>query len=335
MSGRSAPGWLAGLMAVGLVAFLTAGWVLAGELVHDVPPLTVAALRTGSTFVVITLLVLARRPLRRPARVAAGRWPAVLVLAGLGFLIYYSATMLGITRIGAPATSIVVGLLPCVTLLLGLAFFHERAGALRIAGTVLAVAAAATYGLSHGDPIQTDRGAATLAVGVALAAVGTVAYSWYGYHYRRTMGDLPSLASLPAITGAATVGLIPLVWLHPDGWELTGRQVLGVVVLGVVFTAPVFLLSHELVLVRGPLFTNSVAVCVPFLTRGAQWVLGVAEPFAVWELVLFTLAAGGVLMAVRADSRRAVEPAPDAVPDGPDAVPESSGTPATSSARRR
>lgn len=308
MSDRSAAGWLVALMSVGLVAFLTAGWVLAGELVHDVPPLTVAALRTGSTFLVITALVLARRPLRRPARVAAGRWPAVLALAALGFLIYYSATMLGITRIGAPATSIVVGLLPCVTLLIGLAFFHERAGAVRIAGTVLAVAAAAGYGLSHGDPVQRDQGAATLVVGVALAAAGTVAYAWYGYHYRRTMGDLPSLASLPAITGAATVGLMPLVWLHPDGWDLTGRQVLGVVVLGVVFTAPVFLLAHELVLVRGPLFTNSVAVCVPFLTRATQWALGVAEPFALWELVLFVLAATGVLMAVRADRRRAAEP---------------------------
>lgn len=310
------PGWLVGLMAAGLVAFLTAGWVLAGELVHDVPPLTVAALRTGSTFVVITILVLAQRSLRRPARVAAGRWPAVLVLAALGFLVYYSATMLGITRIGAPATSIVVGLLPCVTLLIGLAFFHERVGPLRVAGTVLAVAAAAAYGLSHGDPVQTDRGAGTLAVGVALAAAGTVAYAWYGYHYRRSMGDLPSLASLPAITGAATIGLVPLVWLHPDGWDLTGRQVLGVVLLGVVFTAPVFLLSHELVLVRGPLFTNSVAVCVPFLTRATQWALGVAEPFGPGELVLFALAAGGVLMVVRAGNRPApgAEPHPDPAP---------------------
>lgn len=303
MSERRTAGWLVGLMAVGLVTFLTAGWVLAGELVHDVPPLTVAALRTGSTFVVITVLVLARRPLRRPARVAVARWPAVLALAALGFLIYYSATMLGITRIGAPATSIVVGLLPCVTLLIGLAFFRERVGVLRILGTVLAVGAAASYGLSHGEPVQTDRGVGTLAIGVTLAAVGTVAYAWYGYHYRRTMGDLPSLSSLPAITGAATIGLVPLVWLHPDGWDLTARQVLGVVVLGVVFTAPVFLLSHELVLVRGPLFTNSVAVCVPFLTRATQWALGVAEPFALWELILFAFAAGGVLMVVRGGER--------------------------------
>jgi drug/metabolite transporter (DMT)-like permease len=325
-------------MAFGLVAFLTAGWVLAGELVHDVPPLTVAALRTGSTFVVITALVLARRPLRRPARVAAGRWPAVLALAALGFLIYYSATMLGITRIGAPATSIVVGLLPCVTLLIGLAFYHERIGGLRVLGTVLAVAAAATYGLSHGDPVQADRGAGTLASGVALAAVGTIAYSWYGYHYRRSMGDLPSLASLPAITGAATLGLLPLVWTHPDGWALSGRQVLGVVLLGVVFTAPVFLLSHELVLVRGPLFTNSVAVCVPFLTRATQWALGVAEPFAIWELFLFALAAVGVLLAVRAqhpgaDQPRADQPRagatqPDSAPPGSDSAPTSVPTPA-------
>jgi drug/metabolite transporter (DMT)-like permease len=299
------PAWKVPALAIGMVTLLTAGWVLSGELVRQVPPLTVAAVRTASTFPVLTTLVLIRPAMRVAAGRAIRRWSGLLVLAVLGFLLYYGGTMLAIARIGAPATGIVVGLLPCVTLILGLIAFGEKAGAAKLAGTVVAVGAAVAYALQHGGPTGphvADR--AGTALGVALALAGTVSYALYGYVYRRLMGDLPSLASLPGITGVATMLLLPLAALTPGGWDLTARELLGLIFLGVAFTAPVFLISHELVLVRGPLFTTSAAVCVPFLIRVTEWLFGTATLFGPWEVLLFALAAGGVLIAVRADARR-------------------------------
>jgi drug/metabolite transporter (DMT)-like permease len=289
------------VLTVIMVGLLTAGWFLSGRLVREVPPLTVAAVRTAATFAALTLVVLARPVTRAAAGTATGRARAVTLLAVFGFLFYYAGTMLGIARIGAVATGMVVGLLPCVTFLVGLATFGERLRAAKLAGVVLAVGASLAYGLRHGvPPGLAYAGEGAVVSGVALAFAGTVAYAVYGYAYRRWMGDLPAIASLPAITGVATVLLVALAALVPGGLRLPLDQLPALLLLGVVFTAPVFFVSHELVLLRGPLFTNSVAVCVPFLIRGTEWVLGSAPFFSLGELALFAVAATGVLITVRA-----------------------------------
>lgn len=293
------------VLTVIMVGLLTAGWFLSGLLVREVPPLTVAAVRTAATFAVLTLIVLARPATRAAAGTATGRTRAVALLAVFGFLLYYAGTMLGIARIGAAATGMVVGLLPCVTFLIGLAAFGERLRAAKLAGVVLAVGAALAYGLRHGTPPGlADAGGTTVAMGVGLALGGTAAYAVYGYLYRRWMGDLPAVASLPAITGVATVLLLTLAMLVPGGLRLPLDQLPALLLLGVVFTAPVFFVSHELVLLRGPLFTNSVAVCVPFLIRAAEWTLGSAPFLSPGELALFALAATGVLITVRTSQKK-------------------------------
>lgn len=290
------------VLTIAMVGLLTAGWVLSGRLVREVPPLTVAAIRTASTLPVLTLLVLARPGMRAAARRATRRVSSLVVLAVLGIVVYYAGTMLGMVRIGAPATGIVVGLMPCLTFLIGVTVYRDRLRFAKLVGVVLAVGAAVAYGLNHANPAGTFSADPTGgAIGVALALTGTTAFALYGFAYRRRMGDLPALASLPGITAVGTIVLLPLVALVPGSLRFPADQLFPLIFLGMVFTAPVFLLANELMLLRGPLFTNSVAVCVPFLIRATEWALGSAPFFDAGELVLFTVAAVGVLVVIRAD----------------------------------
>jgi drug/metabolite transporter (DMT)-like permease len=205
--------------------------------------------------------------------------------------------MLGVAAAGASRTGVVVSLLPCVTFVIGLAVFGERAGVRTAAGTGLAVVAAVGYGLGSGaagGPLPVSR----LLTGLGLALAGTVAYAFYGFVYRQTMPDLPPLAALPAITGVSVVLLAPGALLSLAAAHPTWSDLLGLVLLGGGLTAPVFLLSHELILRRGPLFTSAVALLVPFLVRLGEWAVGQARPPGPVPVLLLAACAAGVWLTV-------------------------------------
>ena len=312
MSGesRGADSGLVAVLATLMVLLLSAGWLLAGVLVDDdLPPLTVAGGRTLVCCLVLTGIAAARRRYRIEVAAATRRRKAVLGLAVLGFLLYYTGTMLGIAVVGASRTGLVVSLLPCITFVIGVAAFGERASPVTVAGTVLAVLAAVGYGLDS----SAARGALPvpeLLGGLALGFAGTVAYAVYGYVYRRTMPDLRPLAALPAITGVSVVLLAPGALLSLRSVGITGSDLVGLALLGGVLTAPVFLLSHELILRRGPLFTSAVALLVPFLVRLGEWAVGQAGPPGPVPILLLAMCAAGVWMTVtgRATGERAAEP---------------------------
>ncbi|MGH3310754.1 MAG: DMT family transporter [Streptomyces sp.] len=291
-----------------MVLLLATGWVVAGRLVSDTPPLAVAAGRTGASFLVISTIS-ALRPRSWPAiRAGAGRWRAVAFLAFLGFFAYYTGTLLGVDRIGASRVGLVVSLLPCITFAIGVVAFREQTGVRKVLGTVLAVAAALGYALD-GGPASGGAGSGVLVTGILFALAGTFAYALYGYVYRQHMSDVPPMAALPAVTGAGTVMLgMASVAFVPLG-RIDAGQWAGVAVLGAVLTAPVFLISHELILRKGPLFTSAVALMVPFLVRLGEWSWGAADAPGLVSVLLLALCSAGVWMTV-APPRAA--PAPEA-----------------------
>lgn len=309
-----------------MVALLAIGWLLSGHLVEGAPPLAVAAGRTAASFVVITIVAgLAPRTWPEVRAGAARRW-AVLLLAFLGFFAYYSGTLFGTSRIGASRVGLVVSLLPCITFVIGIIAFREPSTRRKVLGTTVAVAAACGYAVADGaagEAGASGRGPATLLSGVLLALGGTFAYALYGYVYRQRMAGLSPLAALPAITGAGTVMLgvatalfVPLGSIAPADWG-------GIAILGAVFTAPVFLISHELILRKGPLFTSALALGVPFLVRLGEWALGWAAAPGPLVLVLIFCCAAGVWLTVGGD--RAARP--EAAATERDELPTKQGAP--------
>lgn len=285
------------LLASLMVVLLAAGWLLSGHLVAGIDPLAVAAGRTAAAFAVLTAIAAAVPAVRGGMREAVSRPRAVAALAVLGFVLYYTGTLLGVDRIGASRVGLIVSLLPCVTFAIGIAAFGERATARKTAGTLAAVAAAIAYAAGTGA----EAAGGAVWSGTLLAFGGTVAYALYGYVYRSRLGDLPPLAALPAVTGTAALALgLIAVAAAPLG-ALSAADWGGIAVLGAVLTAPVFVLSHELILRRGPLFTSSVALLVPFLVRLGEWALGWAGPPGPAPIALLGLCAAGVWLTVRGD----------------------------------
>ncbi|MFE9634583.1 DMT family transporter [Streptomyces sp. NPDC006463] len=300
---------LSGLM----VLLLATGWVVSGRLVSDTPPLAVAAGRTGASFLVISAIS-ALRPRSWPAiRAGAGRRRAVVLLAFLGFFAYYTGTLLGVDRIGASQVGLVVSLLPCITFAIGIVAFREPTSARKALGTVLAVAATLGYAIDGGSA-SGGSGTGVLVTGGLFALAGTFAYALYGYVYRQHMADVPPMAALPAVTGVGTVMLgLAAIAFTPLG-AIDSTQWAGVALLGAVLTAPVFLISHELIVRKGPLFTSAVALMVPFLVRLGEWAWGAADAPSLISVLFLGLCSAGVWMTVAPSSSGPAAEEPRPVP---------------------
>ncbi|MFF7655606.1 EamA family transporter [Streptomyces sp. NPDC007983] len=298
-------------LSVLMVLLLAAGWLMSARLVDGVPALAVASGRTAASFLAISVIAVLRPRSWPDVRKGFGRPGGFLLLAFLGFFAYYSGTLLGIGRIGASRVGLIVSLLPCVTFVIGIVAFGERGTVRKVCGTLLAVAAACGYAVADGSGGEGATGGGTLLAGALLALGGTFTYALYGYVYRQRMADISPLAALPAITGAGAVmlGLTTALFVPMGG--VTAADWGGVALLGAGLTAPVFLISHELILRKGPLFTSAVALVVPFLIRLGEWALGWAGPPGPIVLVLIVACSAGVWLTV-GGSRRARPPA-----DGP------------------
>ncbi|MER7467496.1 DMT family transporter [Streptomyces sp. NPDC097981] len=313
-------------LAVCMVLLLAAGWLLSGHLVAGVPPLAVAAGRTGTAFFVIMLIAALTPRGRTGVRTAAARPRAVLVLAFLGFFAYYSGTLLGTRYVGASRVGLIVSLLPCITFVIGVFAFREPSSRRKALGTALAGSGAVGFLLADGAAAGASGsggGAAALLSGGGLAFGGTFAYALYGYVYRQRMSDVPALAALPAVTGAGTLmlGLTALLFVPLGG--VSAADWGGVAVLGAVLTAPVFLISHELILRKGPLFTSALGLAVPFLVRLGEWGLGSAAAPGALPVLLIAASAAGVWLTVGGPRAR-----PSAAPAAAPAAPSRLAAPA-------
>jgi drug/metabolite transporter (DMT)-like permease len=285
------------LLIVATVALLTAGWVLSGVLVaDDVPPLAVATGRAAGSTVVLFAIALTTASARSAVVTTARRGRSVLLLAFLGYFVYFVGTMLGVARMGASTTGLVVALLPCVTFAVGIAAFGERVTWRKAVGTLVAVAGAFGYAL---DTPGAAADASGLLTGGAWTLLATVTFALYNYLYRKALHDVPPLGALPVVFAAATAMLLPVAALTEPLADVTARQWSGTLVLGLVLTAPVYVTAHELVLRRGPLYMATLSLVVPFLVRVTEWSLGNAPALDPAAVATMVLCLAGIALTVR------------------------------------
>lgn len=305
---RNSP--LEAAFSITLVVLLAASWLLAGHLVTRVSPMLVAAGRTGGSFVVLTLVALLYRRSRRDMRFAASRVRSVALLGFLGFFAYYAGTMIGTGFIGASRVGLITSLLPSITFAIGVIAFGEPSTRSKKVGTLLAVSGAIGYVLAEGEVPSggSSPGGATMLWGGMLGFGGTFAYALYGYIYQKRLSDLSSLGVLPAITGVGTVMLVLAVILFVPLDGIAVMDLVGIAALGTVLTAPVFLLLHELILRKGPLFTAALSLAVPFSVRIGEWMLGWASAPNPLVLFLLLICAIGVGLTIRGGQRVAERP---------------------------
>jgi drug/metabolite transporter (DMT)-like permease len=305
----------------GILACFTASWVLAKNIVDGAPPEVSAAGRVLATSLLLWAVFLVRPGARaRPAAVLR-RWPAVVLLALLGFFLYSLLTFLALTVLDPSDLGMTLALIPGFTYLLALAFFGDRLHPLKLVGVPLATGAALHY--------TTDGFTGFVAAdvfGIAAAAGAALSYALYGLFYKRLMGDLPITGVLPFVTAAAVVMFLPwLMVLEPAARAIDATTAVKLLLLGAGLSAPVFLMYHAVIVSGGVLYANSIGILSPFAILLTEWAVGYRDGVAAGELAAMAACAAGVALifshATRPPRTAAVPPAGAATdpPAGPPA----------------
>jgi drug/metabolite transporter (DMT)-like permease len=289
------------LLAVSTVALLAVGWVGSGELIaNSTPALVVATARTAGSCVTLAVIAALSASGRAGLRAVARRPGAIAWLAFIGYFIYFGGTMLGVARIGASRAGLIVALLPCVTFVVGIIGFGERATPRKVIGTLIAVAGAVGYAAAtRAGHDAHATGLATLAAGAGVTLLATITFAVYGYAYTRRFHDVSPPSALAVLFGAATLMLLPVAAAVVPLGRVSLTQWLGAFGLGALLTAPVYITGHELFLRRGPFFVAAIALVVPFLVRLGDWGLGNASPLDLASLGFMALCVAGITAVVR------------------------------------
>jgi drug/metabolite transporter (DMT)-like permease len=229
-----------------------------------------------------------------PARRRFGRrWPAVLALgavnSALPFLLFAFAA--GVLPSGYSA--ILNATAPLAGVLIGAAFFGERAGPGRLGGVVLGIAGVTV--LMQAGPVEANL-ASGLAVAACLAAAAC--YATAGFLARRWLQTSDGLDSTAVAFGSqlgAAAVLAPFMvvsaWRAPLDLPALSPTVVGALLaLGLGCTALAYVLYFRLLADIGPVRTLSVTFLIPLF--GVLWGrLVLTEPLS------WAHAAGGGLIA--------------------------------------
>lgn len=270
-----------------LVLVLGSTLVIAKGALHDIGPLTLAALRYCVAAVVLLPLVVWRRApgwswRRQP-------WHRLAAI-GIGFYaLGNGALFLGLRYVPAATASLLLALVPVVVLAGGMIWLGERATRFQLLGIALALCGAVLFfarGLGPGEPL----GLAILVVGV----LGSASLTILGRPLARSgqSGTL-SLTAVPLTIG----GLV----LLPIALAVEGAPCLSVVGwatvmwLALVNTAFAYVLYNHVLRSLAAFETSALASLSPVVTAIGGWLV-LAEPLAAVQVIGMGLTVGGVVL---------------------------------------
>lgn len=278
------------VLTVAILACFTAGWVLAKNIVDGAPPYVSATGRVLATSLFLWIFLLLHPGERVKPSIVLRRWPAIIVLALLGFVLYSLLTFFALTVLNPSDLGMTLALIPGFTYALGLAFFGDRLQNLKLLGVPLATGAALYY--------TTDgflSFAAKDVLGIAMAAGAALSYALYGLTYKRLMADLPMTSVLPFITAAAFLMFLPgLLVVGPEARSINFWTVVKLLMLGAGLSAPVFLMYHTVIELGGVLYANSIGILSPFAILLTEWAFGYRSGVGLGELSAMIACAVGV-----------------------------------------
>jgi drug/metabolite transporter (DMT)-like permease len=206
--------------------------------VRDVPPLSLAVLRFGQGWLLITLALLALAPGR--LRVPRRRLPLLALLGAVYFAAFPAAFNLGLRFTEASRGALMLATMPIWSALLG-RVVGERLGRRQLAGVALSVLG---IGLAFAEPGWAAGGPAAL-VGDGLLLVTGLLGAVYGLLAKRALAaDAPATVTSYAML-FGTLLLLPWAFLEgllPALGRLDGRLLAVVAFLGVPGGAVAFLL---------------------------------------------------------------------------------------------
>ncbi len=270
------------LQALFVTLLWSSSWVLIKQGLEDIPALTFAGLRYVLATICLLPLAIRRGALRDLRHLPRREWAELIAFGLIFYTVTQGSQFLGLERLPAVTTSLLLSFSPVMVALLGIALLGEGITRAQWGGIALYLAGVLVYFYPVQIPAREVVGIAIVLVGVLSNAAGTV--MGRGINRRRTLSPL-------AVT-VASMGIGSVVMLAA-GIVTQGMPVLSVqnwaiiVWLAVVNTAVAFTLwnltQSTLSAIETSIINNTMLIRIAILAwiflgerLGARAILGLA-----------------------------------------------------------
>ncbi|MEL7672423.1 MAG: DMT family transporter [Chloroflexota bacterium] len=278
------------LQALFVTLLWSSSWVLIKQGLEDIHALTFAGLRYTLAFVCLLPLAARRGDLRTLRTLSRRDWRT---LAALG-LVYYTVTQgaqfLGLERLPAVTTSLLLSFSPVMVALLGIVLLGERITGAQWGGIALYLAGVLVYFYPVNIPAREVAGLVIVLVGVLANAIAAV--MGRSINRRRTLSPLAvtvasmGVGSLALLAAGATTGGVPA--LGAQSWAI-------IIFLAVVNTAFAFTLwnhtQRTLSAIETSVINNTMLIQIAILA----WI-SLGERLGARAIFGLALAAAGTLI---------------------------------------
>jgi len=258
-------------------------YLVTTEFLPDGYPLTVAMLRALPAGL---LLLLAVRQL--PAGVW---WLKVFVLGALNFSIFWWLLFVSAYRLPGGVAAIVIAIQPLIVIFLARMLLGSAIRALAIIAAIAGLGGVALLILTPQAALDPVGIAAGLAGALAMAAGTVLSRRWQ-----------PPVSLLTFTAWQLTAGgilLLPAaIWFEPALPTLTGRNILGLVYLGLIGGAFTYMLWFRGIARLEPSVVGTLVFLSPITAVGlGWWVLG--ESLSSWQLLGVGVVLGSIWLGQR------------------------------------
>jgi len=247
-----------------MLIFVNVMWGLSfifskAALSEGMPAMTLAFIRY-----LLTAVMMLPMCLKKEGSVKLGKWaPLALATTLLGITVYFFFEYSGLQRTTASAASLILALVPMLTLLWRVAFLRERITAVRWLAVALSlIGAYFVIVTDHGE------GAGTL-VGNLLMVCACLCWTGYILATPRLMESHSSLRASTWQAVAAVITLAPFALMEHDAWvPVSAMAWLCIIALAVICSAVCYVLYNEAIKtvdsisVSLTINLNPVAACI-------------------------------------------------------------------------
>lgn len=319
--------WAVPAMSVAFLLLLVMTWVVSDLAVHRVGPDLTAAGRSFFSTLGMCLLVARGKGAARRSVAMIRDHPGAMIISGLlGVALYALSSLQSIALVGISIPNLLLATTPCVSLIIGVAWFGKTGSRAAFAGVVVATIGAVIYVLSS-FTLGRDVSTRVLLAGVGAGIVAVLAIAVYGQYYARISAGHDPLDLLPGIFGAGTIAVLIFLAVTGRLSAVTSVDLPGwglLILLGVVIYVPVYVLQHQLIHTRGAVFMAAISLGTPFLVRAAEILFLDGSGVDVGSVVGMVICVVGVYLVVRnplTDRVGALRNDPSTAPSGGDRDP--------------
>ncbi|MCX5242650.1 DMT family transporter [Streptomyces prunicolor] len=304
---------------VAAALFWSSSYAVTKQLLDEVGPLSIGAIRFTLAALLLGLLIRLNR--HRPARPDARQRRQLYLSGFLGITVYFILENIGVDLSTASDASLIVATYPMMTMLLELALLRTRMPLLRVTGVLLATAGAFLVVRNGAEVGGSSRWA-----GDILLLLGGLAWAGYNVLTKRVSAGQNAVSVTYYQTLAGAAGFLLASLLEAGDWRMPGATASTLLVyLALACSVGGFLLYNYGLRRMPPSVAVNILNLVPVIgVIGAVVING--------ETIRLAQATGGVIIitgvALGLIERGERTPAPDADDDDGE-------TPATATARAR